>query len=304
MTTLVHPLIASVAAAALDEPAPAPGRTTTAAEQDRMLARLLERDGPAGVFTAGLRLDAEAGEPLVLVLLNSETPQVLVDKIARLNRYLHGNHRHRVVDEGPTHVDLEHVSLSGPPPSPVQSLFVCGLYVRVFEAIGCADVRVVFPTAEGDITVYESGRPRDVPGDHRGPWRISWRVHHPTRVLAGLDPVLLADPPPDLEAASTVAAVERTLRSDPARPWRVADVARALHVSSRSLQRRLRAEQDSFSAVLTRVRVEEAKRLLASTTMSVGDIGFAAGFADTAHLSRTFRATVGRTPTEWRQGAG
>lgn len=52
---------------------------------------------------------------------------------------------------------------------------------------------------------------------------------------------------------------------------------------------------------LTR-RVEMAKRLLAETGMSVADIADRLGFADQAHLTKTFRQGVGATPAAWRRG--
>jgi len=39
--------------------------------------------------------------------------------------------------------------------------------------------------------------------------------------------------------------------------------------------------------------------------LSVGpqrdEIGYVTGFADTAHFTRTFKAAVGATPTDWRR---
>jgi AraC family transcriptional regulator len=49
-----------------------------------------------------------------------------------------------------------------------------------------------------------------------------------------------------------------------------------------------------------RLRVENGARLLATTARPLADIGLAAGFADQAHFSRTFKAHIGLTPTQFR----
>ncbi|MEO1038429.1 MAG: AraC family transcriptional regulator [Pseudomonadota bacterium] len=50
-----------------------------------------------------------------------------------------------------------------------------------------------------------------------------------------------------------------------------------------------------------RYRVEQAERLLAEPAMSMVEIALACGFSDQAHLSRTFKAITGRTPSQFRE---
>lgn len=52
-----------------------------------------------------------------------------------------------------------------------------------------------------------------------------------------------------------------------------------------------------------RLRLQRAARLLADTDRPVADVALEAGFGDLAHFSRTFRATIGLTPTGLRGAA-
>lgn len=81
----------------------------------------------------------------------------------------------------------------------------------------------------------------------------------------------------------------------------VADVARAMHVSPRTLQRRLELEQTRFSEVLDRARLAEARRLLADPAATLADVAFRLGFADLATFSRAFKRWTGVPPGQWRR---
>lgn len=49
-----------------------------------------------------------------------------------------------------------------------------------------------------------------------------------------------------------------------------------------------------------RLRIEYSQRLLRTTALPVGDIATRCGFADHAHFARTFRASVGASPSTYR----
>ena len=52
---------------------------------------------------------------------------------------------------------------------------------------------------------------------------------------------------------------------------------------------------------LTDLRVEEAKKLLVETDMTVSEISDETGFSDTSYFSKVFLRTVGISPTAYRR---
>lgn len=80
---------------------------------------------------------------------------------------------------------------------------------------------------------------------------------------------------------------------------RVESAARALRMSTRSLQRKLSELGTSFQDLLLDVRVERAKQLLSSTTLSVSDVAREVGCAP-RHFSAVFRKSTQLSPSDWR----
>lgn len=299
---LLHGGVAAIARAALgDGPDADRERPVSRHDQARVLHAIVERRGRDALLAAGSHLDAAAGDPVLLALLNSDSPSVLLDKVDRLNRYLHSTHRHRLVELGDRHVELQHVSTRGPAPTADESTFVCGLYLALLDRIGCGGLTCAFPDAPtGSTDVYRGGRPREVPACGLGRWSIGWTSFRPVRTLTGLDELVLRQAPADLADGSASTRAGAVIAEDLSRAWKVADVAARLAMAPRTLQRRLADEGRSFTEVVRRTRVAAAEELLRDPGRSVTAIGFLTGFSDTAHFSRTFKAATGATPTRWR----
>lgn len=73
-------------------------------------------------------------------------------------------------------------------------------------------------------------------------------------------------------------------------------VARTLGMSARNLQRRLAEEGTSFSALLADARVSLARTYVDEGRLSVTEIAFVLGFADTSAFSRAFKRWTGLSP--------
>jgi AraC-like DNA-binding protein len=73
-------------------------------------------------------------------------------------------------------------------------------------------------------------------------------------------------------------------------------VAAALHMSPRTLQRRLEEEGTAFTEVLDRVRLELARDALRARATSLTTLAFRLGFADLATFSRAFKRWTGQPP--------
>lgn len=79
------------------------------------------------------------------------------------------------------------------------------------------------------------------------------------------------------------------------------DVAKALNVSLRTLQRRLADEGTSYTAVLDETRRELATQYIKRSHMPINQIGFLLGFSEPSNFSRAFRRWTGRAPGGYRE---
>lgn len=78
-------------------------------------------------------------------------------------------------------------------------------------------------------------------------------------------------------------------------------IAQALHVSPRSLQRRLREERTSFKHLLDETRRELALHYIRHRHRSLGEVAFLLGFSEPGNFTRAFRRWTGRSPREFRE---
>jgi AraC-like DNA-binding protein len=91
-------------------------------------------------------------------------------------------------------------------------------------------------------------------------------------------------------------AISARIADDPS----LAEIADALDITSRTLQRRLAERKLSFSAVVDDVRREMALVLVERGDVSMLEVAFELGFSEPATLYRAFRRWTGTTPAEFR----
>ena len=77
-------------------------------------------------------------------------------------------------------------------------------------------------------------------------------------------------------------------------------IAKQLHMSGRTLRRRLSDESTSLKAVLEGLRQAEAERYLRETTRSLDEISYLLGFSQPGSFHRAFKRWTGRTPAAYR----
>jgi AraC-like DNA-binding protein len=99
---------------------------------------------------------------------------------------------------------------------------------------------------------------------------------------------------------SVTAHVANLVGRDPTRSWRLEHVAGRLAMSTRTLQRSLRAEGTSFRACVRSIRLALARSLVERTDLGIGSIAAATGFADNAHLTRCYLVAYGTNPSRAR----
>ncbi|MFC0218016.1 helix-turn-helix domain-containing protein [Pseudochelatococcus lubricantis] len=79
------------------------------------------------------------------------------------------------------------------------------------------------------------------------------------------------------------------------------EVAGRLHVSERTLHRRLAQCGSSYGAILDNVRLRRARELLEDSSLAIAAIGERLGYAETASFSRFFRRVAGVSPATYRK---
>ncbi|MDY7096918.1 MAG: AraC family transcriptional regulator ligand-binding domain-containing protein [Pseudomonadota bacterium] len=85
---------------------------------------------------------------------------------------------------------------------------------------------------------------------------------------------------------------------------KLSDVARAIGMSARTLQRKLSEESAVFQDLVDEARRELAERLLRTTRYPLVEIAFLTGFAEQSGFTRAFKRWSGKTPRSYRIGAG
>ena len=78
-------------------------------------------------------------------------------------------------------------------------------------------------------------------------------------------------------------------------------VANALHMSLRSLQRRLNDEGTSYKDLLDETRRELASHYMAESHRSINEITYLLGFSEPSNFSRAFRRWTGCSPSAYRE---
>jgi|GEM_PF-1027676 AraC-like DNA-binding protein len=82
----------------------------------------------------------------------------------------------------------------------------------------------------------------------------------------------------------------------------LANASRAIGVSTSTLVHRLRREAGkTFKQLLTEIRLSEAKKFLATTSLDISEIGDTCGFFDQSHFTREFKRAINLTPGEFRK---
>jgi len=79
------------------------------------------------------------------------------------------------------------------------------------------------------------------------------------------------------------------------------DIADTLHVSARTLQRRLHDEGENFQGVLEAARHELARHYLGSSRLELNEAAYLLGYEDANSFVRAFREWEGTPPAHWRE---
>ena len=84
----------------------------------------------------------------------------------------------------------------------------------------------------------------------------------------------------------------------------IEDVARDLHMSSRTLQRRLQDSGSSYQRVLDEARHQMARYYLGNSVLELNEAAYLLGYEDANSFARAFRTWEGVPPGQWRETNG
>jgi len=80
----------------------------------------------------------------------------------------------------------------------------------------------------------------------------------------------------------------------------VGELARELHMSERTLKRKLAEHGTTYSAIRDDLRRQRALLLLDNRELSIGEIAGRLGYSELPNFTRAFRKWTGMTPASYR----
>lgn len=126
---------------------------------------------------------------------------------------------------------------------------------------------------------------------------IAWDHPIPATLIRETCDRLLNDLQPASGTASQVCAL---LLAQPGRFPDIELLAQHLHMSSRTLRRKLLMEGTSYQQLLDGVRHRLATDYLSTTKLNTEDVAASLGFSDAANFRQAFKRWTGRRPSDYR----
>ncbi len=284
--------------------------TVPGQEKRDLLNQICQAAGAGVLLEVGQGVRQGDYDPIWQAALKALNPQHLMQGWQRLEAYAHSTNRLKLLslDDHCARFERYAVNASAPP-SKAENLLICGIVIALLEEIGCHGLRCRMPLKSGEeYTIYAKGvastPDRDAETLETSEWTIEWREFREKQPAGdAADDVAYFDMPPDCNSVTKriFAAAVHLLKSDFVRQWKVSELARELGLSTRGFQRHLQSTNLNFSRLIRYLRVREACRLIEAGTETFSVVGFCAGFSDSAHFSRDFRASLGMTPTDFKK---
>lgn len=244
------------------------------------------------------------------------TAREAIARLARYNRLVHATAVFAIVDGG-ERVRIEHAFASGERPSRHASEFTLASLVVIGAQITGAPLvplAVDLPHAapDGDLTPYREAF-GVVPRFAQAVGALELARIDVDRPCPAADPALsaiilrqanaLLAALPDPERTTAARVRKHLAEHMPEGAPTLAEVAHALTLSERSLQRRLADEGTAFDALLDDVRRELALRYLAAPKTAIGEVAYLLGYSEPSAFHRAFKRWTGLTPAEARAKA-
>ncbi|MCG8393443.1 MAG: AraC family transcriptional regulator [Pseudomonadales bacterium] len=305
---------AGIATTELDDPA---GRVSLQAVM-RIAASVLEHTGDDNLgFASGQRMPLTAHGSLGYALMCADTPRHAI-RILEKYWHLRGRGALFAVDEQTRRVFLELVP-EVDAPARVQQLLFSSMLTSMFRGIEFllpqAPITVEFWLQHDTSATFDPGIP-SLPAVRFGMPRVGMALDGD---LAILDTPLQTANPEALRTALAQCERESVLiaaGSDVLRRVRTALVpgregylspeglANALHMTPRTLRRRLQEQGYSYQQLLEEARRRDSAQLLRDPELEIRRIGEMLGYLNPANFTRAFKRWTGLSPREWRRQLG
>lgn len=262
-------------------------------EKRRILEELWQRLGPDHIVRFGEGVHEITDEPAVMALTMATDFHDLMQRLGRLERFVHSRHRLLVESLSDNRMRVRHVSLvKDNPPTPPEDLLVWGLIVALADRIGIEGLQTRLD-ADRQWRRSKEGRWKSLSWpSETSAWIFTWSTEANKR-LTSLST-------PQQSTADEATRLRQLILNDPSRQWTVERAAGEMGLSRRTLQRRLNTVQTGFAKQLASARIAAASRMLIETDSTPNEVGYACGFSDQAHFIRTFKQQTAMTPVVYR----
>jgi AraC-like DNA-binding protein len=289
-----------------------PMRLIRASQEERLIQNMLGGlgDHPSIGLDAGSRYSLPTFGMFGLAMLSAATPREMIEVSIRYQALSSTLGRARMVRTGGmTFIEIDTTRLA----DPIQN-FVADHVLAVVWSHTCA----LDGVPERAAAELRRQAPRDLamyrnffgwePTFGATVDRIGFSDAYLDRPRLQVDPAALRNCVEQCEALMRrrlemvrISGVVRERLGRAAPHWPTLDaVAADLHVSTRTLERRLAAEGTSFREIDDAARRERAEHLLRETADPIDQIAYAVGYATSSAFVRAFKRWHARPPGAWR----
>lgn len=266
-----------------------------------LVGHVLRTGGWAAVLQVGQGVHDIEDDPLIHLLVQTGQPWRVLSAWLRLERYLHSRHRIAQTRVNDCSALLHHAGRTvGASPLVAESWLVLGVLAALLERSGCRGLDASLQDASpllrsGRVTASDGQLNEWAQAGNAQTWHVQWRVAQLQATAAALNHTATANQQDQLKNA-----IQRWVYKT--NNWQpdVSDIAAALNLSPRSLQRKLGEQGTRFVDVLGQARVQRASKMLTQSANPLAEIGFATGYSDQAHFCREFKRRTGLSPKAFR----
>ena len=249
-------------------------------------------------------------DPLTITALSARSFYEGLTKIARYKRLFCSEEIRIVEQDNAWNIEVVWLAAQEPaPPLLIDSMFSSFVELgRRGTGQALYPERIAFRREPLHPAMYEAyfqcpidfGADRDVMRYRREALEQPFFTYNPD-LLALLEPQLEATLHASVAPQRFIDQVKSLLRSRLAgQQPTVHAIASELHMSARTLQRRLADEGMHFQQVVEAVRRELARQYLTGSSLELNEIAFLLGYEEASSFHRAFRHWEGTSPGQWR----